>query len=240
MPVLRQRGDGDVGDVLDVDERLAHVAERQRQRALDDALEEEALAEVLGEPAAADDRGRRVERLHGLLGLLRLGLAAAREQHEPADALRPAAISRERGDRLGRAGDGEVGVVGQVGRGRPAGGGGPGGAVVPVEPRRARAGAERARRGRAGGGGRRRGCRSCRWRRGSGWCRARWSSCPAVNRDDVRLSMAVRRRSIRERLQWRPWTPSPDCSTARGRGARSCCARASIRRGRCASRTRRR
>jgi hypothetical protein len=38
----------------------------------------------------------------------------------------------------------------------------------------------------------------------------------------------------------RSWTRSPDSSTARGRARPSCCARAWTRRGRCASRTRRR
>ena len=45
---------------------------------------------------------------------------------------------------------------------------------------------------------------------------------------------------MRERLSWSPWTRWRDCWTDRGRGARSCCARAWIRPGRCASRTRRR
>ena len=37
VPVLGQRRDRDVGDVLDVDERLAHAVDRQRELALEHA-----------------------------------------------------------------------------------------------------------------------------------------------------------------------------------------------------------
>ena len=46
------------------------------------------------------------------------------------------------------------------------------------------------------------------------------------------------RNFMRDRLRSPRWTRSPDCSTGPAHAARSCCARASIRRGRCGSRTR--
>jgi hypothetical protein len=56
VAVLGQRSDGDVGDVVCVDERLAHPVDRQRDLAAEHGGQEEALVEVLVEPARPDDR----------------------------------------------------------------------------------------------------------------------------------------------------------------------------------------
>ena len=56
VPVLRQRGDRDVGDVLGVHERLGHVAARAGRPRRRARVGQEVLAEVLREPAAAHDR----------------------------------------------------------------------------------------------------------------------------------------------------------------------------------------
>ena len=83
VAVLGQRGGRDVGDVLDVDERLGDVPRRHGDLAREDAVEQERLAEVLREPAAAHDGPLGARRDDLLLGALRLGLAAAGEQHQP-------------------------------------------------------------------------------------------------------------------------------------------------------------
>jgi hypothetical protein len=56
VAVVCQRRDGDVGDVVRVDERLGHVAGGQRHLAAPDPLDDVVLAEVLGEPCGAHDR----------------------------------------------------------------------------------------------------------------------------------------------------------------------------------------
>ena len=117
VAVLGQRGDRDVGDVLDVDERLGHVARGQRDLARADDVGQERLAEVLREPAAAHDGPLGAGRDQLLLGALGLGLAAAGEQHEPLDAAL-GRQPRERADDLRRALDREVGEEGDVDRGR--------------------------------------------------------------------------------------------------------------------------
>ena len=52
VAIVGQRGDGDVGDVVGVDERLGHVPGRERELAVVDGLEQEPLAEVLAEPCS--------------------------------------------------------------------------------------------------------------------------------------------------------------------------------------------
>ena len=87
MPVLGERGDDDVGDVVDVDERLPDVAGgqgddallRRRRRACPSVkfcVNQLARTIVCSSPESDDDP------------LARLGavLAAAGEQHEPLDA----------------------------------------------------------------------------------------------------------------------------------------------------------
>ena len=52
VPVIGQRGDRDVGDVVGVDERLRRVAGRERDLAAEHVLEQEVLAEVLANQVA--------------------------------------------------------------------------------------------------------------------------------------------------------------------------------------------
>ena len=138
VPVLGERRDRDVGDVVDVDERFRHVPGRQRDHTVEHGLEQEVLAEVLGEPARPHDRPVGAGLLHGALADLGLLLAAAGQQHQPADAARHRG-SGERADGLGGAGERQVGVVHDVDRGHVPQRRLPGGGVVPVERRRARA-----------------------------------------------------------------------------------------------------
>ncbi len=86
VPGLGQRGHGHVGDVVRVDERLAPRVRGQRQLAGQQRLQELGLAEVLGEPGRADHRPVGAGRGQLGLGPLRLGLAAARQQHQPPRA----------------------------------------------------------------------------------------------------------------------------------------------------------
>ena len=139
MPVFGERRHRHVGDVLDVDERLAHPVDGQRELAREHGLEEVALAEVLREPAAAHDRPVGARVLHGTLGALGLLLAATRQQHEPPHAAGDGLLG-ERRHRLGRAGHGEIREVGHVHRVDAAQRGLPGRGVLPVEARLARAG----------------------------------------------------------------------------------------------------
>ena len=88
VAVLGERGDRDVGDVVDVDERLGHVAGGQGEHAVErSASSEEALAEVLGEQArrARSSTRRRTACTAASAGQ-RAVLAAARQQDERADA----------------------------------------------------------------------------------------------------------------------------------------------------------
>ena len=92
------------------------VAGRQRELAGEQRLAEVALAEVLAEPAAADDGPRRRPTCRTRLARCaapppRRGRRAARGARRPAST----AIAAERADGLRRAGDGEVGEVGDVG-----------------------------------------------------------------------------------------------------------------------------
>ena len=52
MAVLGQRSHHDVGDVIGVDERLLHIADRQRNTACENLIEPGALTEVLREEGA--------------------------------------------------------------------------------------------------------------------------------------------------------------------------------------------
>ena len=149
VAVVGEGGDRDLGDVVGVDEGLEHRAGREVQRAVDDRLDEERLAEVLVEEARAHHgplQPRPADRRLGGEGAV---LVATRQQHDPAHA---GAGGGGDGVRhlFGGAGEGEVGLVGEVdgadvGEGRT-----PRGGIVPVEGRGAGAGpdADRERRGR--------------------------------------------------------------------------------------------
>src|SRR5215211_2504837 len=132
MPVLGEGGSRDVGDVLRVHEWLAHGVDRERELARQQRLEEEALAEVLAEPAAADHGPLGAGGLDHPLRALRLLLTAARQQDEPPHAR----LHGELGQGvhgLGRAGSREVGVEGHVRGLRAVERRGPGRAILPVE-----------------------------------------------------------------------------------------------------------
>ena len=99
-----ERGGRDVGDVVDVDERLGDVGDGQRHGALDHLLDERPLGEVLGEHGGAHDRPLGARSLHESLGAPRAGLAAARQQDEAADAVRRPPCGRRRRRRRRRRG----------------------------------------------------------------------------------------------------------------------------------------
>jgi hypothetical protein len=56
VPIVGQRRDRDIGDVVGVDERLGRVSGRKRNLARLDLFLPVVLAEVLGEPGRAQDR----------------------------------------------------------------------------------------------------------------------------------------------------------------------------------------
>jgi DNA-binding transcriptional LysR family regulator len=140
VPVLRQRGDRDVRDVLGVDERLLHAPGGQRHLAASHLIEEEAFTEVLAEPCRTQDGPLGAALLHRHLAEQRALLAAPGEEHQPPDAT----LHGERGelsDRLGSPGHRQVRVVRHVRRAHVSQGGAPRARVVPVERWLARAGA---------------------------------------------------------------------------------------------------
>jgi hypothetical protein len=69
-------GRGDVGDVVRVDDRLADATGGERDGAVEHGVEEEVLAEVLGEEAAPLDGGLDPGVQLDVFARLRLGLAA--------------------------------------------------------------------------------------------------------------------------------------------------------------------
>jgi hypothetical protein len=134
VSVLGEGGGRDVGDVLGVDERLAHIADGERDLAGEHRLEQVALAEVLAEPAAPHDRPLVTGVLHQALGPLGLVLAAAREQHEPPGAGLHGQ-PREGADRVGGAWQRKIGEEGHVHRHSLAQSGRPRRTVLPVKRR---------------------------------------------------------------------------------------------------------
>ena len=131
MPIVGQRRDRDVGDVVGVDERLGRVSGRERDLAAQDLLAPVVLAEVLGEPGRAQDRQLGAGVAHGPLAALGLWLAAPGQQDQPPDPLCDGQLG-ERTDRLRRARK-RVQVVRDVGRSDPFQHRAPGRAVLPVE-----------------------------------------------------------------------------------------------------------
>ena len=108
-----ERRDRDVGDVVGVDDRLAHFARRQGEHA------------VLHSPTRKCSLKFWAKKLHrttsvstpdsgGLLAALRLRLAAPREQDESVEAVLPGRGAERRED-LERRRDREVGLVRDVG-----------------------------------------------------------------------------------------------------------------------------
>src|SRR6056297_551834 len=56
VPVVGQRRDSNLSDIVDIDERLGNICDRQRDIPIQDELAEQALTEVLVEPGGANDR----------------------------------------------------------------------------------------------------------------------------------------------------------------------------------------
>ena len=144
MAVLGQRSHHDVGDVIGVDERLLHIADRQRNTACENLIEPGALTEVLREEGSPHDRPVQPARLDDVLGACGLDLVAAGQQHQPVDPCLDGALG-ESANGVDRAGDGQIGVIGDVDLVDAREGGRPGLRVLPVERdvRRARALADR-------------------------------------------------------------------------------------------------
>ena len=140
VPIVGQRRDRYVGDVVGVDERLGRVCGRKRDLARLDLFQPVVLAEVLGEPGRAQDRQLGAGVAHGPLRTLGLFLAAPGQQDETPNAALYGQVG-ERAQRLRGAGN-RVPVMGDVGRSDPFQNRAPGGAVLPIEARLARARAD--------------------------------------------------------------------------------------------------
>src|SRR5690348_3038979 len=74
VPVIEERFRGDLGDIVAVDEWLGDAIDGERDLTAEDRVEQECLAEVLREPAAAQDRPRQRSVLDEPLGGLGLRL----------------------------------------------------------------------------------------------------------------------------------------------------------------------
>ena len=104
VALFGQCRDRDVGDVVDVDERLRRIAGRECDLPGEHEFEEGALAEVLGEPGRANDRQLGAGVAHCLLDALGLGLASAGQERQPRDPA-PYGQLGKRADRLRRSRD---------------------------------------------------------------------------------------------------------------------------------------
>ena len=101
VAVFRQRGDGDIGDVVHVDEWLSDVTGRKRDLTREDHVEELSFGEVLGEPAGAHNRPLDARTLDDQLTPLRLFLPATRQEDQPPDPVLHRSVD-EGLDRIGR------------------------------------------------------------------------------------------------------------------------------------------
>lgn len=68
VPILEERGDGGIRNVVGIEEGLSCIAYWQRHRSREDVGQEGPLGEVLCEPAAAQHRHFRPRRLDDFLG----------------------------------------------------------------------------------------------------------------------------------------------------------------------------
>jgi hypothetical protein len=141
VSVLGQGGDGDIGDVLGIDERFGHLAGGERDLAGQDLVPPVILAEVLREPGGAQDGQLGARGSDGLLGGLGLRLPAAGDEHQARNAALDGELS-ERAEDLFGPGDREVRVVGDVDGLHTLECMGPGRAVLPIKRRFARARSE--------------------------------------------------------------------------------------------------
>ena len=112
MAGLGQRRDGDLRDVLGVDERFTDIPGGQRENTVAQRVHEEPLAEVLIEPAGTDDGPGGVRSEDDALTTLRLFLTSTRQQHQPLDAVF-GGQARELLDSRGRLGHGQIRGIGQ-------------------------------------------------------------------------------------------------------------------------------
>jgi hypothetical protein len=134
-------GDGDIGDVVCVDERLGDLVAQHGEPAGGEFGSPQALGEVLQEERRSDDRPFGTRGDQGLLGPPSALLSAAGQQHQSMASCRDSGRGELADDLVG-ARDGEVGLVCDV-RGIAAGEGcGPAAGVGPVETRLARARAD--------------------------------------------------------------------------------------------------
>lgn len=130
MNVVDECGDGDVGDVVTVDERFADVAGGENDGVA--LRRESSLTEVLHEEPALENGPFRPRGTDRVLGRMDLRLASAREQYDffcagvHGEAAKTAYL-------LGCTGDSEVGVIREVDRAGVGEGRAPGVFVVPVE-----------------------------------------------------------------------------------------------------------
>ena len=109
----REGRDGDVGDVVGVDERFGDITGGHGDDAVEHRSEEEVLAEVLREPAGAEHRCAGVGGTHGVLADDGVLLAPARQQHEALGAVVSGGVC-ESPEGVGRAGEAEVRGVGDI------------------------------------------------------------------------------------------------------------------------------
>jgi hypothetical protein len=153
VPVIEECFRGDLGDIVAVDEWLGDAIDGERDLTAEDRVEQEGLAEVLREPAAAQDRPRQRPVLDEPFGGLGLRLTAPGQQDDARDALRRRLLGELRhGLRCARHRN--VRRVGDKHVLYPMEHFPPGGGVVPVERRRGGARADPDRHppvGEAGG-----------------------------------------------------------------------------------------
>ncbi|MBK8021802.1 MAG: hypothetical protein IPK19_10345 [Chloroflexi bacterium] len=105
MTIFSERRHDNIGDIRGVDEGLQHAADGQHNLAALDRVGQEALAEILVEPARSHNGPFGARVLNDLLTDLRLLFAATGKQHQPPDSARHS-LPGKGADRLVRAGDG--------------------------------------------------------------------------------------------------------------------------------------
>jgi hypothetical protein len=134
VAVVGERLDGDVGDVVGVDERRGNVAGREPDLAAQDVLAHVVLAEVLHEPRRAQDGQLCAGVAHGPFRALGAGLAAAGEEDQAPHAVADGQFG-EGPRRRHRPRERQVGVVREVHGAHALERRQPGRAVLPVERR---------------------------------------------------------------------------------------------------------
>ena len=114
MPRLRQSSHRDIGDIISIDERLAHIRNRQHQLTSQNAVQQEGLAEILEEPAGTDDRVADTGLLQRFLRRQGLVLAAPGKQDQMPHTLferQP----RQGSDRLDSARHSQIRLIADIG-----------------------------------------------------------------------------------------------------------------------------